>query len=233
MNWSIVEAEGVHKTYRTSKVEVSVLRGIDMHVGEGEMVAIMGQSGCGKTTLLNCLAGLDNIDGGRVLIGGQDIHMLGDGKRSDYRAEKMGFIFQFFNLLSVLSAVENVEMPLLVAGVSARDARHKAEATLAQVGLADRLRHKPPELSGGEQQRVAVARALVNDPVIVWGDEPTGNLDSDTSAEVMDVLTSLNRDHGQTFVIVTHDSEVSSRAHRIIRMKDGLVLDESAGRSTP
>lgn len=149
MNGIIVEAKGIRKTYRTSKVEVPALRGIDMHVGEGEMVAIMGQSGCGKTTLLNCLAGLDNIDDGQVLISGQDIHMLSDGKRSDYRAQKMGFIFQFFNLLSVLSAVENVEMPLLVVGVSAGDARRKAEAILAQVGLTDRLHHKPPELSGG------------------------------------------------------------------------------------
>ena len=183
-------------------------------------------SGCGKTTLLNCLAGLDDIDGGEVQVDGQAIHSLGDNKRSDHRAQKMGFIFQFFNLLPVLTAVENVEMPLLVSGVPTAQARRKAEETLAQVGLADRLHHKPAELSGGQQQRVAVARALGNDPVIVWADEPTGNLDSDTSEEVMDVLTSLNQEQGQTFVLVTHDSEVSSRAHRIIQMKDGLILDQ-------
>ena len=226
MNDHIIQARGVEKVYRTAKLEVHALRGVDLQVRRGEMVAIMGPSGCGKTTLLNCLAGLDDIDGGEIQVDGQAIHSLADNKRSDHRAQKMGFIFQFFNLLPVLTAVENVEMPLLVSGVPTAQARRKAEETLAQVGLADRLHHKPAELSGGQQQRVAVARALGNDPVIVWADEPTGNLDSDTSEEVMDVLTSLNQEQGQTFVLVTHDSEVSSRAHRIIQMKDGLILDQ-------
>ena len=225
MNEHIVKAQNVHKIYRTAKVEVHALRGVDLSIRKGEMVAIMGPSGCGKTTLLNCLAGLDDIDQGEVVLDGLALHQLRDGRRTDHRARNMGFIFQFFNLLPVLSAVENVELPILVAGEPAALARRKATETLAQVGLTDRLHHKPAELSAGQQQRVAIARALVNDPLIVWADEPTGNLDSDTSAEVMDLLLRLNQEQQQTFVIVTHDPGVSSRAHRVIQMKDGCILD--------
>ena len=228
MNDPIIDAQGVHKTYRTAEVEVQALSGIDLQIGRGQMVAVMGPSGCGKTTLLNCLAGLDEIDQGEVHLDGHDIHQLSDRRRSDYRARKMGFIFQFFNLLPVLNAVENVEFPLLVAGVASAEARRSAEDILAQVGLADRLHHKPAELSAGQQQRVAVARALANSPVIVWADEPTGNLDSDTSEEVMELLVGLNRERGQTFVIVTHDTGVSERAERVIHMKDGRIERETA-----
>ena len=229
MNESIIDAANVHKVYRSGELEVHALRGVDLKVGRAEMIAIMGPSGCGKTTLLNCLAGLDDLDEGEVLLDGEAIHDLPDGRRSDYRARKMGFVFQFFNLLPVLSAVENVEMPLLQASVSVAEARRRAGETLEKVGLADRLHHKPTELSAGQQQRVAVARALVNEPVIVWADEPTGNLDSDTSLEVMDLMESLNRDTGQTFVIVTHDPAVSDRAHRVIHMQDGSIVNGAVG----
>ena len=226
MDEYLIHAVDVHKSYRTTEVAVDALRGVDLQVGRGEIVTIMGPSGCGKTTLLNCLSGLDDLDQGEVQVDGLVLHQLPDGQRSDYRARKMGFIFQFFNLLPVFSAVENVEMPLLLAGVPAIQARRKAAETLGQLGLADRLQHRPSELSAGQQQRVAIARALVNDPLVVWADEPTGNLDSDTSAEVMDVLVGLNQERGQTFVLVTHDATVSSRAHRIVHMQDGLILNE-------
>ena len=223
MNDHIINAKGVHKTYRTATLEVQALSGVDFQVRRGEMVAIMGPSGCGKTTLLNCLAGLDDIDQGQVDLDGLDIHRLSDRQRSDYRSRKMGFIFQFFNLLTVLNAVENVEFPLLVAGVAPGEARRRAAEMLGQVGLSDRLHHKPAELSAGQQQRVAIARALANSPLIVWADEPTGNLDSDTADEVMELLVGLNKERGQTFVIVTHDTGVSERAKRIIYMKDGRI----------
>ena len=160
---------------------------------------------------------------GQVDLDGLDIHRLSDRQRSDYRSRKMGFIFQFFNLLTVLNAVENVEFPLLVAGVAPGEARRRAAEMLGQVGLSDRLHHKPAELSAGQQQRVAIARALANSPLIVWADEPTGNLDSDTADEVMELLVGLNKERGQTFVIVTHDTGVSERAKRIIYMKDGRI----------
>ena len=227
MNDHIINALSVHKTYRTAKLEVTALNAVDLQVRRGEMIAIMGPSGCGKTTLLNCLSGLDEIDQGEVHLDGLDIHALSDRRRSDYRARKMGFIFQFFNLLAVLDAVENVEFPLLVAGVAPPEARRRAAEILDQVGLADRLHHKPAELSAGQQQRVAIARALANSPIIVWADEPTGNLDSDTAEEVMELLTGLNRERGQTFVIVTHDTGVSERAQRVIYMKDGRIEHET------
>ena len=231
MNSHIIHAANVHKLYRTAKLEVHALQGVDLDVKRAEVVAIMGPSGCGKTTLLNCLAGLDDIDDGKVLLDGQAIHELPNGRRSDFRARNMGFIFQFFNLLAVLSAVENVEMPLLIGGAPPGEARRKATDMLDQVGLADRLHHKPPELSAGQQQRVAVARALVNEPLIVWADEPTGNLDSDTSADVIDLLERLNKELGQTFIIVTHDPTVSARADRVINMNDGRIVDQDGALS--
>ena len=188
------------------------------------MVAVMGPSGCGKTTLLNCLAGLDTVDSGAIEIDGTDLATLSDARRTDYRARAMGFIFQSFNLLPVLSAVENVELPLLVLRVRQSEARKRAREMLAAVGLSDRERHKPAELSGGQRQRVAIARALVNDPAIVWADEPTGNLDSDAAGEVMDLLEELNRTRGQTLVLVTHAPEIGARAGRIIRMRDGRIV---------
>ncbi len=222
----IIEATEVVKTYDTGKVQVRALRGVSLPVRRGEMVAIMGPSGCGKTTLLNCLSGLDDIDGGKVLIDGADLSTLGDARRTEFRARRMGFVFQLYNLLPVLSAIENVELPLLVSGVSARDARAKAERALEQVHLIEWARHKPAELSGGQRQRVTIARALVNEPAIVWGDEPTGDLDSTNANEILDLMVDLNARFGQTFVLVTHDPNIANRTHRIIYMTDGLIVDE-------
>ena len=225
----MVSANGVHKTYDTGTVKVSALRGVDLDVRRGEMVAIMGPSGCGKTTLLNCLSGLDEVDSGQILIDGVALHQLPDDERSDYRARRMGFVFQLYNLLPVLSAVENVEMPLLVSGMGAREARRKALEILEQVSLVDRAHHLPGELSGGQRQRVTIGRALVNSPTIVWADEPTGDLDSETSKDIIDLMCDLNRDNGQTFVVVTHALEVGERTHRIVRMRDGRIEDDGAG----
>ena len=222
----IIAAQGIHKTYDTGKIEVHALRGVDLNVVRGEIVAIMGPSGCGKTTLLNCLSGLDEIDAGQVIIDGIVLHDLPDDERSDYRARRMGFVFQLYNLLPVLTAVENVELPLLVSGVSAGEARRRSLAMMDMVGLADRAQHIPAELSGGQRQRVTIARALVNDPAIVWADEPTGDLDSETADDIVNLMVELNRTNGQTFVMVTHAREVGERAHRIVRMRDGLIVDE-------
>jgi len=223
---NIIQAEGVCKTYDTGKVKVDALRGVDLSVPRGEMVAVMGPSGCGKTTLLNVLSGIDDVTAGQVIIDGSSIHTMSDKRRTRYRAEKMGFVFQAFNLLPVLSAVENVELPLLVAGVKSAQARSRAQEALALVGLAGEDQKLPAEMSGGQQQRVTIARALVNEPAIVWADEPTGNLDSDTSAEVMDLLCRLNKEKAHTFVIVTHDVAVGRRANRILRMADGVIVEE-------
>jgi ABC-type lipoprotein export system ATPase subunit len=220
----IIEAQKVHKIYRSGQLRVEALRKIDMLVAKGEMVAIMGPSGCGKTTLLNCLAGLDTIDEGNVFIQGDNLRDLTDNQRTAYRARHMGFVFQDFNLLPMLSAVENVELPLLISKVPGRNARSRALELLDRVGLADRARHRPAELSGGQRQRVTIARALTNNPVIVWADEPTGNLDSESANDVMDLLCRFNREYGQTLVLVTHALEVGQRANRIIRMQDGNIV---------
>ncbi len=219
----IINVKGVHKTYNTGKVKVHALRGVNLNIGKGEMVAVMGPSGCGKTTLLNCLSGIDNIDEGEIVVKGNRIPRMSDKQRTKFRAEEMGFVFQAFNLLPVLSVVENVELPLLVSGIKQNVARKQAEDILELVNLGDQRSKKPMELSGGQQQRVAVARALVNSPAIVWGDEPTGNLDSETSMEIMEVLRNLNKQKGQTFVLVTHSDEVGRVTDRIIRMRDGVI----------
>ncbi len=219
----IVQALGVHKIYDTGKIKVHALRGVDLNIHAGEMVAIMGPSGCGKTTLLNVLAGLDDVTEGEVMLDGEPLHTMSDRRRTRYRAERMGFVFQAYNLLPVLTTVENVELPLLVAGVKPKEARRRAEEMLALVGLADQMKQRPVELSGGQQQRVTVARALVNEPAIVWGDELTGALDSETSGEIMDLVCRMNEEMGQTFVIVTHDRGVGQRAHRLVRMRDGVI----------
>ena len=225
-NGTIIQAEAVHKTYDTGKVTVDALRGLDLSITRGEMVAVMGPSGCGKTTLLNVLSGLDDVTGGQVTIEGASIHAMSDKRRTSYRANRMGFIFQSFNLLPVLSAVENVELPLLMAGVKSGNARGRAQEALALVGLAEEALKLPAEMSGGQQQRATVARALVNEPAIVWADEPTGNLDSENATEVMDLLCRLNKEKAQTFVIVTHDLAVGRRTHRILRMADGTIVEE-------
>ena len=220
----IIQAQQVKKVYRNGLLRVEALNGINIQVEEGEMVAIMGPSGCGKTTLLNCLSGLDTIDEGNVFIKGDNLRDLSDNERTAYRARHMGFIFQDFNLLPVLSAVENVELPMLVSRVPGKKARKRALEMLDRVGLSDRARHRPAELSGGQRQRVTVARALTNDPAIVWADEPTGNLDSETAEDIMSLICRLNRENGQTFVIVTHDIEVGKLANRIFTMRDGEIV---------
>ncbi len=222
----VLRAEGVRKIYRSGAEEVEALRGVDFEVGAGEFVAVMGPSGSGKTTLLNCLSGLDSIDGGRVLVEGKSIHELPDAERTQQRAAAMGFIFQAFNLIPVFTTVENVELPLLLAGNKEAEARRRAEETLARVGLGHRLRHRPTELSGGEQQRVAIARALAGRPRIVWADEPTGNLDSEMAASVMDLLEELHAE-GLTLILVTHDSTVAERGTRLITVRDGLIVADT------
>ena len=226
----IVVARDVVKSYHTDATTVHALRGVSLTVIRGEMVSIMGPSGCGKTTLLNTLSGLDEIDSGGITVEGRDIQHLSDFERTDYRARRMGFVFQFYNLLPVLSAVENVELPLLVSGVSSRDARRRATAGLDAMQLTEWARHRPAQLSGGQRQRVTVARALVNNPAIVWADEPTGDLDSANAAEIMTLIQRLNEENGQTFVIVTHDENVGGRCHRTVFMSDGLMVGETQHR---
>lgn len=219
----ILSARGVRKTYRTGTQAVEALRGVDLDVEAGEMVMVMGPSGNGKTTLLNCLSGLDDIDGGTVLVDGEDLHGMSDARRTEHRARRMGFVFQSFNLIPVFTAVENVELPLLVTGVRARQAREEAKAMLARVGLSDRFDHRPTELSGGEQQRVAIARALVASPAIVWADEPTGNLDSQTADAVLALLHQVHAE-GQTLVIVTHDRGIGASGSRLVQVRDGQIV---------
>jgi ABC-type lipoprotein export system ATPase subunit len=223
---AIVAARAVEKTYETGRVRVRALRGVDLTVRRGEMVAIMGPSGCGKTTLLNCLSGLDDVDAGEIVIEGTALSAMSDRERTDYRARRMGFVFQFYNLMPVLSAVENVELPLLVARVGAPAARRRALEALDLVGIADRAAHRPDELSGGERPRVTIARALVNDPAVVWADEPTGDLDSENAQEIVALLRRLNLERGLSFLIVTHDLEVGRRTDRIVRMLDGSIVDD-------
>ncbi len=223
---AIIQAINVKKTYHTGKMEVPALRGIDFTVNRGEMVAIMGPSGCGKTTLLNCLSGLDTINEGQILIAGADLSKMSDNARTTFRAKEMGFVFQFYNLLPVLSAAENVELPLLVSGVKPKAARETAIKALAQVGLENWASQKPAELSGGQRQRVTIARALVNNPSIVWADEPTGDLDSETADDVMRLMRDLNETNHQSFVVVTHDPRIGAMCDRIIRMQDGHIIDD-------
>ncbi len=225
----IIEARAVVKVFDTGKVKVPALRGVSLAVGRGEMVAIMGPSGSGKTTLLNCLAGLEAIDTGQIIVDGTDIATMNDRTKTEYRARHMGFVFQFYNLLPVLSAVENVELPLVVSGVNTREARERAMRVLELVRLKEWAAHKPAELSGGQRQRVTIARALVNEPAIVWADEPTGDLDSETADEIISLMQDLNTRHGQTFVIVTHDAGVGARCQRIIKMRDGQIIDDGLG----
>jgi len=222
----MIEVRDLVKTYETGTVQVPALRGVNLTVPKGEMLAVMGPSGCGKTTLLNCMSGIDEPTNGHIIIEGVDLADMNDNRKTEYRARRMGFIFQFYNLLPVLSAVENVELPLLVSGTRPGEARAKATAALERVGLGPWATHKPAQLSGGQRQRVTIARALVNDPAIVWADEPTGDLDSHTADEIMELMQTLNREHQQTFVIVTHDPGIAARCHRIVHMRDGEIERE-------
>ncbi len=226
---TLLSARDVHKTYRTGDVEVAALRGIDLDILRGSFNVVMGPSGNGKTTLLNCLSGLDEIDRGHVTLAGHDVHGRNDRSRTRLRAERMGFVFQSFNLLPVLDVAENAELPLLAAGVGPKKARVRALELLDRVGLADRARHRPAELSGGEQQRVAIARALVTGPDVVWADEPTGNLDSATARQVLDLFREVNA-AGQTIVMITHDPSVAGVGDRRLVVTDGrLSADEIVG----
>jgi putative ABC transport system ATP-binding protein len=220
----VVAGHDVWKVYGSGETEVPALRGINIEIRRGEMLAIMGPSGCGKTTFLNCFSGLDDITRGTVTLEGVDIHQMSDNRKSEYRARRTGFVFQSYNLLPVLSAVENVELPLLVSGVGGREARERAGTILKELGLGDRTSHRPSELSGGQQQRVSLARALVARPAIVWADEPTGNLDEEGSAQVTRLLRDLNRQYSQTIVVVTHDPEVAHVCDRTLRMRDGRFV---------
>jgi putative ABC transport system ATP-binding protein len=225
----ILVAGGVRKVYRTGAESVEALRGVDLTVRAGEFISVMGPSGSGKTTLLNCLSGLDEIDEGNVVVEGKNIHEMSDAARSKHRVARMGFIFQSFNLIPVFTSAENVELPLLLSGTPASEARKRAETTLGLVGLGDRTNHRPNELSGGEQQRVTIARALAGKPSIVWADEPTGNLDSETAGSIMELLRELNT-NGLTLVLVTHDPAIGKTAQRLIEMRDGSIESETAGR---
>ena len=220
-----LSCEGLWKIYEMGDEKVQAVRGIDIRIEQGEMVAIMGPSGCGKTTLLNILSGIDDPSAGQVKVSGKPLFGISDDERTDLRGREMGFIFQKFHLLDVMSALENVEIPLLLLGTNPDEARKQATVALEKVGLGDRCEHRPAELSGGQQQRVSIARALVHQPSVILCDEPTGNLDSSTSDQVMDLLSELN-DSGSTIVVVTHDDSIAKRCSRTIRIFDGQILDD-------
>ncbi len=224
-----MQANELWKLYASGESTVQAVKGVNVTIGEGEMIAIMGPSGCGKTTLLNVLSGIDEPTAGEVTIDEKSLFAVSDNERSRMRAEYLGFIFQDFNLLPVLSAVENVELPLLLLGKPANEARNTALDALKAVGLGERSEHRPSELSGGQQQRVAIARAIVHNPSVVLCDEPTGNLDSATSASVMELLKSINKKMGTTFLLVTHDSEVAKQCNRILHMDDGEIISDQRG----
>jgi len=221
-----VEARGLFKTYVMGRLRVPALKGVSLRIERGEIVAIVGPSGCGKTTLLHCLAGLEDFESGEVLLEGQSLGRLSDGQKADQRARRVGLVFQSYNLLPVLNALENVELPLLLSGRSAGEARRRALRSLEVVGLENRLKHRPSELSGGQQQRVAIARALATEPAVIFADEPTGNLDSESAEDVMALIDRLNQENQQTFVLVTHAREVAAHAGRIVRMRDGEIVSD-------
>lgn len=224
---TIVSARDLTKRYQLGKENyVDALRGASVEVKAGEMVAIMGPSGCGKSTLLHMMGCLDSPDGGEVRLNGRRIDNLGAGAVTKLLREEIGFIFQGFNLVSSMSALENVAMAAQYAGKSRREAQKEAREALEKVGLADRAAHRPNELSGGQQQRVAIARALVNEPLVMLGDEPTGNLDSSSSAEVIDMMREINLTTGTTFILVTHDPDVAEACDRVIHMRDGVVTHD-------
>jgi ABC-type lipoprotein export system ATPase subunit len=223
-----MEARALWKVYQSGDNMVQAVRGININLLQGEMVAIMGPSGCGKTTLLNVLSGIDEPSSGQVLVDGKQLFGISDDERTEMRAHNFGFIFQNFNLLPVLSAVENVELPLLLVGKASSEARQGALKALSSVGLEDRANHRPSELSGGQQQRVAIARAIVHSPSVILCDEPTGNLDSGTSGEVMQLLKQINLENNSLLLVVTHDIKIAQQCDRILQMDDGLIINDNS-----
>ena len=221
----VVETVDLKKTYMLGKVPVDALRGVDLRVEKGDFVAILGPSGSGKSTLLNMIGALDKPSEGKVLVNGVDVSSLNDNQLADLR-KGVGFVFQFFNLIPRLSALGNVELTLSIAGLGKAERKKRAETLLSTVGLGERMKHKPAELSGGERQRVAIARALANDPGFLLMDEPTGNIDSKTGREVMDLIQRLNSEKGVTIIMITHDEQLATRAKRIVKMLDGEVVEE-------
>ncbi len=220
----MIEAKGLRKIYRNGTRMLEVLKGVDLKAGKGEVLALLGPSGAGKSTLLHLLGGLDTPTAGEVRFGGREIFSLSDSERAKIRNEKIGFVFQFYHLLPEFDAVENVMLPALIAGKARGKARGAAEELIAAVGLEGRMRHKPGQLSGGEQQRVAIARALANEPELLLCDEPTGNLDSDTGRNIIELLWELNKKRKMTLVIVTHDAGIAEEARRVVHIKDGVIV---------
>lgn len=230
MTSSILHLQDIRKSYYLGKQELPVLKGISMDIFKNEYVALMGPSGSGKSTLMNILGCLDSPTGGRYILNGKDVSRMADNELAAVRNKDIGFVFQQFNLLSRLSAAENVALPLIYSGINKKERMERAAAVLAKVKLEDRMHHKPNELSGGQCQRVAIARALINDPAIILADEPTGNLDSKTSHEIMDILGKIHSD-GNTIVLVTHEEDISHFAHRIIRLMDGIIESDRVNES--
>lgn len=226
---AVMQANDLWKLYASGDSTIEAVKGVNVKVNQGEMIAIMGPSGCGKTTLLNILSGIDEPTSGQVMVDEKSLFSVSDNERSRIRAQYLGFIFQDFNLLPVLSAVENVELPLLLLGKSATEARTTSLEALKSVGLGERSEHRPSELSGGQQQRVAIARAIVHSPTVILCDEPTGNLDSATSKSVMKLLKTINEKIGTTFLLVTHDGEVAKQCSRVLRMEDGIIVSDERG----
>ena len=224
----LIRIRDLSKAYVRGEQFISVLQGLDLDVGSGEFVALMGPSGSGKSTLLNLVAGIDKPSGGSIMVGGIDIATLSEGELADWRATHVGFIFQFYNLMPVLTAFQNVELPLLLTGLSRRERKAHVEAALGMVRLTDRIDHYPNELSGGQQQRVAIARALVTDPTLIVADEPTGDLDRVTGGEVLDLLDDLHRQLGKTIVMVTHDPKAAERAERMVHLEKGVLAPDAA-----
>ena len=225
VQWA-VELNDVKKTYRTGPIEVSALRGVSLKIAPGEFVAAAGPSGSGKTTLLNIIGGLDRADSGEVRVAGQDLQLLSSGELAGLRLRRIGFVFQTYNLMPVLTALENAEFTLLLQGIPAHRRREKVHKLFAEIGLAGLEDRRPAELSGGQQQRVAVARAMVTEPALILADEPTANLDSATAIALLDVMQHLNRVTGTTFIFSTHDPQVMERAHRMIRLRDGQIVSD-------